>query len=370
MKPERMSALMAMLLAGATALAVVASTVAVAQTGSGEPLDLMPQASAKRSAFIQATEWSIDRTLKTAVVLARSPSGGIFAGVQCDPFDPRSRRLILGAVQSVDRNGLAAEMRASRPARFKVGVGTASTYSEFFTFAEDRGKMDLGMPAEFAAAYLTSDQYELLKSANAFTVAIGQRTYSFTGRGSLAKINALSCEGTKVTVASRTIPGRQSEPPRPVQTPWKFLSHTGAAALVKGTAEAFTTVANFPNNELASFQLRITCLDGRLFARFSGGAVAKAVDDPRALATQAFVRSVDNRRNVVEIYRGEARVAAFSVDGIGSAWKGHPISYDEVSALFDFDRVVVNGGDVAVQFDSSNAAAAMVDLAQTCGASI
>jgi hypothetical protein len=356
-----------MLLTSAIAL-TAAGTATTTLAQAGAPLDLTMAVARHTPAAMLTTEWSVDRPSQTALVQAKNPSSGIFAGVQCDPFDPRGRRLILGAVRSVDRDGLIAEMRATRPSRFSVGIGTDSAYSQFATYAEDRGNLDLGMQAEYAAAYLSAEQYALLKVAKTFTVSLGRRTYSFSGRGSSASIGSLSCDKRRMTVASRTIPARRDEPPRPVQTPWQFVAHTGPAALVKGTYEASTTIANFPNNELASFQLRISCQDGRLFALFSGGSVAKSVNDPRAASASAFVNSIDNRQNVAVVYRGEVRTAAIPVGGVVPSWKGHPMSYDDISALFEFDRIVVNGGDSAIEFGAKNAGPAIVAVAQACGA--
>jgi hypothetical protein len=363
------SAQKVMLLTGAIALTAVGfAPCALAQSATGAPLDLLAPVTRNNPAVMLAPTWSVDRSSQTALVQAKNSSGGIFAGVQCDPFDSRGRRLILGAVRSVDQDGLVAQLRAGRASKFTVGINSESAYSQFTTYAEDRGNLNLGMQAEFAAAYLSAEQYALFKAAKTFTVSIGERTYSFSGRGSAASIGSLTCDNRRMTVASRSIPARHDEPPRPVQTQWQFATHTGTTAAVKGRYEASTTIANFPNNELASFQLRISCHDGRLFALFSGGSVAKSVGNPRIASTNAFVNSIDSRHNVAMVYRGQTRIAAIPVDGPLPSWKGHPMSYDDIAALFEFDSIVVNGGDSAIEFGAKNAGPSIVALAQACGA--
>ncbi len=313
-------------------------------------------------------EWSVDRSSQTAVIRANNSPSGIFAGVQCDQFDPRGRRLILGAVRSVDRDGLIQEMLKPQSSKLSVTVDTDSAYSRFVSFAEDRGMINLGMKADYAAAYLSSEQYELIKKARVFTISVGKHTYYFSGNGSSRNISALSCDSRRMTVASRSISARNLEPARPVQTPWQFATHFGAASLTKGSFEASTTVANFPNSELASFQLRISCHQGRLFAQFSGGSVARSVNDPRAASAKAFVNAVDSRKNFASIYRNGLRVAKIPVDGAVPSWKGYAMSYDDISALFEFDQIVVSGGDSTIEFGNRNAGPAILAVSQACGA--
>jgi hypothetical protein len=322
----------------------------------------------KTSATLLTTEWSVDRSKQSAIGRANNSPSGIFAGVQCDQFDPRGRRLILGAVRSVDRDGLIGEMIKPGSSKLIVTIYTDSAYSQFASFTEDRGVLDVGMKSNYAAAYLSSEQYELIKKARTFSVSFGKRTYYFSGSGSSRSIGALSCDNRRMTVASRSIMPRHSEPARPVQTPWQFASHSGAASLVKGNFEASTTVANFPNSELASFQLRISCHGGRLFARFVGGAVANSVIDPRASSAKAFVNAVDSSQNVATVYRAGSRIARIPVDGAASPRRGYELSYDDISALFEFDQIVVSGGDRTIEFGNKNAGPAILAVSQACGA--
>lgn len=353
----------------ASALAGSAPDAAAqAREASEHPQGLWRTAAKAASATLLTTEWSVDRSKQSAIVRANNSSSGIFAGVQCDQFDPRGRRLILGAVRSVDRDGLIGEMIRPESSKLVVTIETDSAYSRFSSFTEDRGVLDLGMKSNYAASYLSAEQYDLMKKARSFTVSFGKRTYYFSGSGSSRSIGALSCDNRRMTVASRSIMARHSEPARPVQTPWQFASHSGAASLIKGNFEASTTVANFPNSELASFQLRISCHGGRLFARFAGGSVANSVIDPRASSAKAFVNAVDSSQNVATVYRSGSRIAKIPVDGAASPQKGYELSYDDISALFEFDQIVVSGGDSTIEFGNKNAGPAILAVSQACGA--
>lgn len=356
-------------LIGALALPVAIPAGAASAREALEPAPgWLQTVTRKAPGALQTTEWSVDPSSQSAIVRAKNSPSGIFAGVQCDLADPRGRRLILGAVRSVDRDGLIGEMLKPQSSKLTVAIDTDSAYSRFVSFTEDRGILDLGMKADYAAAYLTPEQYELMKKARAFAISFGKRTYYFNGNGSSRNISALSCNSRRMTVASRSIPTRHAEPARPVQTPWQFATHSGAASLARGSFEASTTISNFPNSELASFQLRISCHNGRLFARFSGGSVANSVNDGRSASAKAFMDAVDGRQNFATVYRGGARIAKIPVDGAVPSWKGYAMSYDDISALFEFDQIVVSGGDSTIEFGNKNAGPAILAVSQACGA--
>ncbi|AXU20847.1 hypothetical protein C7W88_17650 (plasmid) [Novosphingobium sp. THN1] len=128
------------------------------------------------------------------------------------------------------------EISALRPAVLRIAVESQSAYAEFLVELEDKAQLDIGGTADVVAAYLTKEQFALIRSARSVTVRVGEnQAYWFTGNGSASATGSLPCAATPQILASRIIPSRPDDAPvRPIQTSWSFTPRLLAADPTKG----------------------------------------------------------------------------------------------------------------------------------------
>lgn len=316
--------------------------------------------------------WYINEAQDLALIEGNPSQSGALLGVQCDRNDPRARRLVFGAVRKRDRDGLLREISALRPAVLRIAVESQSAYAEFLVELEDKAQLDISGTADVVAAYLTKEQFALIRSARSVTVRVGEnQAYWFTGNGSASATGALPCAATPQILASRIIPSRPDDAPvRPIQTSWSFTPRLLAADPTKGRYIAGTSTVGFPESPLASFNFEITCHGNRLHAAFTNGSVANSVAMNRAFDPAKFQTLVNTSDNFAEIYRAGRQIARFPVEP-GSSGKGHVLTSQELSALLSFDRIVVSSAKQArtIEFTAEGGPQAISSIAQACGAS-
>lgn len=332
---------------------------AAALTGSGAA-----QAAPQRDG------WYVNDEQTLALIEGTAAQSGAVLGVQCDRNDPRGRRLVFGAVRRLDRDGLLREIGELRPAVLRIAIESTSAYAEFLVEIEDKAQSEIGSTADLVVAYLTREQYALVRSARSVTIRVGDQAYWFTGKGSASATDALPCARAPQIKASRFIAtaARSPEPVRPVQTPWSFTSRLLAADPAKGRYLASTSTVGFPQSPLASFNFEVVCQGNRLYAAFTNGSVANSVAPSAAYDPKAVHSSFNTRDNVAEIYRNGREIARFPVEA-GSNGKGHMLTPQDLSALLAFDRIVVSsqGQTRSVEFTANGGPQAISAIAEACG---
>lgn len=352
----------AALLSGA---AVLLSSAAAnkAQAGSA-PSPVLASASP-----VPAAIWQHSSLFDAAMVAGTPQRAGAVLGVQCDVNDARGRRLVFGAIRQQDKAGLGTVLTQVRPATLRVAVESQSSNSEFVVDVEEHGDLLPQTPGAFAAAYLTSEQYGLIRSAKSVAVIVGNKDYVFTGTGSLAATNQLRCAGTAPIRASRMIAEKAAHPISPVKAPWTFLLKPGQQSGTGAIARASAAVLGFPESRLASFTFGVSCHASRLYAIFAGGAAAQSVAGQDKVSTAAFMKQVTDKTNFAEVYKNGRLVRAFSVEP-GPDRKGHPLSSDDLAALLDFDALVVStiGGGRSIEFGGKGSSESIAAVAEACGA--
>lgn len=314
--------------------------------------------------------WYLDDNSELALVEGTASQSGAVLGVQCDRNDPRGRRLVFGAVRRLDRAGLLREISDLRPAVLRIAVESQSAYAEFVVEIEDKAQVDLSGTADVVAAYLTKEQYALVRSARSVTVRIGEKqAYWFTGKGSAQATGSLPCASTPQIKASRYIAASPIEAPvRPVQTSWSFTPRLLSADPAKGRYLAATSTVGFPESPLASFNFEVTCNGNRLYAAFTNGSVAKSVAMTQAYDPARFHEKVNTGDNMAEVYRAGRQIARFSVEP-GRSGKGHVLTPQELTALLAFDRIVVSSASrsYTIEFTANGGPQAISSIAEACG---
>lgn len=312
--------------------------------------------------------WRHYAQLSLAAVESSLPLSGSLLGVQCDKNDPRNRRLLFGTSRQLDRGGASQSLRTMRPAIVKVAVEAQSTYAEFVLDIEARDTISLNEPIDVVAAFLTTEQYQLLQSAKSLTISAGGRSYWFTGHGSSSATKSLACNKVPAVPASRYIARTVERSTRPTLTPWSFTPRILAADPRKGRYLAFTSAVGFPESPLASFNFEIACHGNRLYASFVPGSVAMSVPSTASERVRQFNTSIDTDSNSAEVYRDGMEVASFSVEQ-GASGKGHMLTARELAALLSFDSIVVTTRDKSrtVEFTNKNGPQAISAVAEACG---
>jgi hypothetical protein len=313
-------------------------------------------------------DWRLAEAGSTALVSAGRQQSGAMLGVQCDPNDMRGRRLIFGAYRNEDGAGLLKAISTTRARVIQVSVESQSSWSEFGVSLEGKGQLSHTGIADYVAGYLSAEQYGLIRSARSLTVKVGEKTFWFTGNGSMTATSALVCGVASPIRASRMVPENASRPRPPVQSRWTFAPGLLMPEPARGSYQVYASVSGFPGNELASFNFEITCRTGQLHALFRNGAVHASVRDGAAGPARKFMNEVNGPANVAEVYGGGRLLARFPVEG-GKDGKGHPLSAKELQSLMQFDQIVVAGHNASVEFGGKDGPASIVSLAQACGAS-
>lgn len=313
-------------------------------------------------------DWRLAEAGTTALVSAGRQQSGALLGVQCDANDQRGRRLIFGAYRAEDGQGLLRALSTTRPTLLRIAVESQSAYAEFGVSVEGRGQLDHTGVADYIAGYLSAEQYGLIRSARSVTVKAGEKTFWFTGNGSLAATNGLACDSASPIRATRMVVESAGRPKPPVQSRWVFAPGLLTPDPARGTYQAFASVSGFSGNELASFNFEVTCRAGQLHALFRNGAVHASVKDGAADSARAFMRAVNGPGNVAEVYAQGRLLARFAVEP-GKEGRGHPLTARELQALMKFDQIVVAGDGAAIAFGGKEGPASILSLAQACGAS-
>lgn len=344
-----------------------ASTPMGTLTGLALMLATMPVSAFATGVVSSQADWRLAEAGNMALVSAGKAQSGAMLGVQCDANDLRGRRLVFGTFRAEDSTGLMKTISALRPAVLRISVESQSAWAEFGVTLEDRGQLGRTGVADYVAGYLSAEQYGLIRSARSVTVKAGDRTFWFTGNGSLLATNALVCGAASPIRASRMAVETQARPRPPVQSRWVFAPGLLTPDPARGSYQAFASVSGFPGNELASFSLEVTCRAGQIHALFRNGAVHASVKDAAADQARAFMRAVNGPDNVAEVYGGGHLLARFPVEP-GKDGKGHPLTARELQALLRFDEIVVAGNQTAIAFGGKDGPASIVALAQACGA--
>jgi hypothetical protein len=198
-------------LAALTVLGVQPSGLAIAKSETTEIKQRSSEsAPIDATAGFVASGWVLRENAQIALVGAGNGQSGVFAGMQCDPFEPRSHRLIFGALRKAQTPELQALFR-NVSARLVITTNTPSLFAQFEINPEDRGQSNLGGKSDYTAAYLTQSQLDALNNARDFIIRVGTHKYSFNGTGSKRAIGAMICRSTELHVASRLIEKRREE---------------------------------------------------------------------------------------------------------------------------------------------------------------
>lgn len=343
---------------------LLSAALVVAPAQAGEPVQLLPASMQMRS-----DTWSRSATNDTALVVANVGHVASILGVQCDRSDPRSRKLILAArfpKQPVDDQRAGWNLR---PDNLQIMIESQSARSEFIAAIEERGGLLNGWGNDAAAAYLTPEQFALLRSARSISILAQGQELSFTGTGSQAAIDALDCVTSAPPRARRLIPQSAPRAAATIRMAWRFASLTTTSqhpARHRYTAMAATL--GFAESPLASFKLEIGCHASRLFAVFANGSAANMVAGSDNVDAVKFMNSVTKKTNVAEIYKSGRMTAIFPVEP-GPSGNGHPLSAADLGALMDFDAIRISaiGGGRTIEFSGSGGPQAIAALAEACG---
>jgi hypothetical protein len=315
--------------------------------------------------------WMLHDKAQLALVGASNQATGIFAGIQCDPFDPRSHRLILGAVhtgKSID----AMEAFQNQSMKMMVATNGSSLSAKFEILPEDRGHSDFAGGFIYTASYLNQQQFDALNSAKSFIIKAGGQTYNFSGAGSARAIGAMACHSGEIHVARRLIERRhaietsQDDRSQQYLGAWQLTYHSGAAALMRGRAEVFANTTNHPANMAASFRLGVSCIDRRFYANLTVGINPALSDDSNLESVNDFIHRFGQHGKLVEIYRGGQRIATFLVARDEFAGKGHELTSQELASMMESDSLAVVGDNKVIEFSTANAAASLASLLRAC----
>lgn len=315
---------------------------------------------------LMAASWTVQDNGQLAAVGAGNGEPGVFAGMQCDPFDPASHRLIFGAAHT-PRNAELVALFRNPGAKLMISTHAPTLSAQFDIYPEDRGHSTFHGQAEFAAAYLSEKQFDVLNTAQNFVIRAGTHSYSFTGAGSTRAIGAMTCRAVPHHVATRLIESRRDDAAAQELKPWRLAFHAGLSAYVKGRAEAYTSTTNHPANAAASFRIGVSCADRQLYAHLDVGINPAATDDATLTRTNAFIRDFERHGKLVEIYRAGQRLAAFMVDSDDAPGRGHVLSAHDLASLMEADALAVVGDNKVIEFSTANAAASLNGLAKFCG---
>jgi len=309
--------------------------------------------------------WTLQDHAQLAVVGAYNNETGVFAGMQCDPIDPRAHRLIFGALRTAHSADLMA-LFDSQNAKMVVSTNGASLSAKFEIHPEDRGQSNFGGASSYAAAYLNRQQFEALNSAHDFAIQIGAHSYKFSGVGSARTISTMACRTVERHVASRVIESRNEDASQQKQGSWHLAFHTGTTAMTNGRAEAFASTTNHPSNSAANFRISVSCYDRRLYAHLDV-KISEETDDEAGSATiNAFMSDYKKHGKLVEVYRAGHSIATFMVESTQAGARRHALSNHEFDSLMKSDAVAVVGDNKVIDFSTVNAAASLDSLSRFC----
>ena len=349
---------------------VVWSTLTVtahAQTDLLDGVQSRALRSANAKASFGADAWTIRDNGQIALVAAQNDPSGIFAGVQCDPYDPRAHRMIFG-VHSALRAGAGQGLSNVPLDKLTVKTTMPSVVSRFDIAPEDRGQSNLAGAIDYIAAYLTPQQYAALSAAQTITIRFAQTDYQFTGLGSAKAIAGLNCRTANVHTAQRLIEGRREEMPQQKLNAWRVAIRSGGPTAHSTSTEAVATTTNHPLNIAANFTIAIGCFQRKLYPSFGADIDTALIDADHWNQAAAFMQDLDRKIKLLEIYRDGRRIRSILFSEQSRRYAGHALSAAELGDLAQANHVIVVGDNLVIEFSTHNLAASLTNLGAICKA--
>ena len=318
-----------------------------------------------RAPEFSADSWTLHDNGQLALVGAAAGDRGVFAGIQCDPYEPRSHRLMVGAVHRARPTGLGDVLR-NQSARFLITTDSPSLATRFEVSPEDRGHSSFGGASDYAAAYLTQQQFDAINIARSFVISIGTRNYNFNGNASKRTIGALACHSSAVHIASRVIERSRQDIPTQKLTSWRLAVPSGRTAFIDGKAEAYALTTDHPANPDANFTLGVACSNRNLFVHFEVALKAGSVKAAQIATTNAFIQDFSQHAKLLEVYRGGQRLTTMLVEGDDHRGQAHALSERDLASLKQADSLAIVGDNKVIEFSIANAAQTLSGVSQSC----
>ena len=310
--------------------------------------------------------WILHSEAQLAAVAAGGGEAGIFLGIQCDPFDPIARRMIIGVQQGANAPELRSLLHSAAP-KIQISTRGQTVRSAFDASPEDRGRTNYAGSADYIAAYLSPAQLDAIASANVLAVKVGQKTYMFTGYGSNLALDSMTCKSKRVHIASRLIESNRKREARTPASAWRVSYHSGAAALIKGSIEASVSATTRYLDEGTTYRLGVVCHGRKLYARVEAGFSPSFRDDENFEKSAIYIAKYSGSHKRLEVYKEGERTTTIGISQQDMAGLGHQLSGSEIASLMEADDLVVSSANSTVNFPAAGSSEALGKTFQTCG---
>lgn len=326
---------------------------------TAEPAHLLAETSPR------AGRWSVQADRQLASVAAQNGEVGIFTGVQCDPYDPAARRLLLGVRKGVDAPAMRILLRGGMR-KIRITASDQGITSTFEAAPEDRGQTSFAGNSDYVATYLSRTQLEAIASAKTLFVQVGEKTYNFTGYGSSRALGSMTCSARPVHIASRMIEGQRGPTTAKPKQTWRVSYHSGTAALLKGTVDASVSSTPWFVDSGTTFKLGVACLGNRIYARVGADLRTQVRDDETLEKSAKFIGNFSTSAKQIEIYRDGQRISALAISKAEMVGRGRPLSSLDIANIMEADELVVVSQSNSIAFPASGSSAALDKVLQTC----